>query len=91
MSRTMRKTAEFVIASQAPVAGLTGGGPPGYFAESQPKPTNVWLRAAKNGAVDAVLARMVAEFPLSNAELLASVEECKPPQSWYDEDHEGLF
>jgi hypothetical protein len=40
---------------------------------------------------EAALARAVAEFPLSNTELLASVAQCRPPQSWYDEDHEGLY
>jgi len=33
----------------------------------------------------------VAQYPLSNAELLGSLERSRPPQSWYDEDHEGLY
>ncbi len=32
----------------------------------------------------------VERFPLSNEELLAAAHRFKPPQSWYDEDHEGL-
>jgi hypothetical protein len=49
-----------------------------------------WVRAVADAAGDTALARAVADYPLSNAELLASVERCRPPQSWYDEDHEGL-
>lgn len=50
-----------------------------------------WVRASDAAVGEPALARAVAEYPLSNAELLASVEQCRPPQSWYDEDHEGLY
>ena len=66
-----------------PVAGVSQGIVPGD--------NGTWVRASEDSAQDRALARAVAEYPLSNRELVASVAKCKPPQSWYDEDHEGLF
>jgi hypothetical protein len=39
----------------------------------------------------AALAQAVKKFPLSNAELLAAAQLLRPPQSWYEEDHSGLY
>jgi hypothetical protein len=72
-----------VVITGVPVAGVSEGIKPGL--------TSAWARAADDPAREAALAREVSEYPLSNAELLASVERCRPPQSWYDEDHEGLY
>ena len=36
-------------------------------------------------------AAMLAYFTLPNSVLLASVDRFRPPQSWYDEDLDGLF
>jgi hypothetical protein len=66
-----------------PVAGVSKGIMPGENA--------AWVRASDDSAQDRALARTVAEYQLSNKELLALVDKCKPPQSWHDEDHEGLF
>jgi hypothetical protein len=59
--------------------------------EPMPVLKTVWSGACEDAGYEAALARAVAEYPLSNAVLLASVERCRPPQSWYDEDHEGLY
>jgi hypothetical protein len=56
-----------------------------------PGPQTAWVHAPEDATGEAALARAVAAYPLSNAELLASVERCRPPQTWYDEDHEGLY
>jgi hypothetical protein len=48
-------------------------------------------RASEDALREAALAQAVAEYPLSNAELLASLKRFKPPQNWYDEDLEGLY
>jgi hypothetical protein len=72
-----------MLMSVVPMAGVTEGIAPGM--------KTTWVRASDNPASGGMLARAVAEYPISNAELLASVERCKPPQSWYDEDHEGLY
>jgi hypothetical protein len=65
------------------VAGVSQGIMPG--------PKTAWAAASDDESKEAALARAVAQYPLSNAELLASLERNKPPQSWYDEDHEGLY
>jgi hypothetical protein len=77
----MNQTARLLAV--VPVAGVSDSFAPGL--------KTAWVRAADASASEAALARAVAEFPLSNAELLASVQRCRPPQSWYDEDHEGLY
>jgi len=77
----MNQTA--TLMNMVPVAGVSEGIAPGL--------KTTWVRAANHATPEAALARAVAEYPVSNAELLASVERCKPPQSWYDEDHEGLY
>jgi hypothetical protein len=64
-----------------PVVGVSEGIAPGLKTS--------WGNAS-DATLEAALARAVAEYPLSNAELLASLEQNQPPQSWYDEDHEGL-
>ncbi len=68
-----------------PLAGIAGG--------SATALSSVWLGALHAAAGDALLARAVADFPLTNTELLAAakLEKFKPPQSWYDEDQEGLY
>ncbi len=66
---------------------------PENLSGSDPMLKSVWLCAADRLASDAWLALAVAEYPLSNAELLniARLKKLDPPQSWYDEDHEGLY
>ncbi len=78
----MNQTATLV--NMVPVAGVSEGITTGI--------TTAWgSRASDDATREAVLALAVAQYPLSNAELLATVERCQPPQSWYDEDHEGLY
>jgi hypothetical protein len=72
-----------MVMSMVAVASVSEGIAPGL--------KSAWARAADDPAGEAALAREVEEYPLSNAELLASLERFKPPQSWYDEDHEGLY
>ena len=71
------------LLNMVPLAGVSEGIAPGM--------KTAWVRAAEDAAGAAALARAVAEYRLSNAELLASVARGRPPQSWYDEDHEGLY
>jgi hypothetical protein len=66
-----------------PVAGVSEGIAAGLKAS--------WGRSLEDTTREAALARAVAQFSLSNAELLATAAQCRPPQSWYDEDHEGLY
>jgi hypothetical protein len=77
----MNQTA--VLMNMVPVAGVREGITAGLKTS--------WVRASEDVLREAALARAVAEFPLANTELLASVERFRPPQSWYDEDHEGLY
>lgn len=67
------------------VAGVKEGISPGL--------KSVWLSVADIPTTDASLALEVAEFPISNAELLskAKLEQFKTPQTWLDEDHAGLY
>jgi hypothetical protein len=56
-----------------------------------PGVTSAWGRASADPTRGAVLVDLVANYPLTNAELLEAAQQCGPPQSWYDEDHEGLY
>jgi hypothetical protein len=77
----MNQTA--MLLNVVPVAGVSESIAPGM--------RTTWVRASADAGGEAALARAVVEYPLANAELLASVERSRPPQSWYDEDHEGLY
>lgn len=66
-----------------PVVGVSKGIVPGE--------NGVWVRGSQDATDDRELARTVAEYPLSNIKLLSAADQCRPPQSWYDEDHEGLY
>jgi hypothetical protein len=84
MNRVFQYGATLPVAvCMVPVAGLTGGNAGGL--------NSVWLGAVADGIHEAQLAEAVAKYPLSNADLLASLEACRPPQTWYHEDHEGLY
>jgi hypothetical protein len=54
---------------------------------------SVWQSVTEVPKNDIWLCQAVAQFSLSNAELLAltKLEQLKAPQSWFDEDHEGLY
>lgn len=69
--------------NMVPMAGVSEGMAAGVKVS--------WMCATDNATRDAALANAVATYPLSNADLLRSAERCKPPQSWYDEDHDGLY
>ena len=67
-----------------PVEGVGNGIEAGAKSAWVGEPTD-----AAPGA--AALAQAVEKFPLSNDELLAAAQRLKPPQSWYEEDHTGLY
>ncbi len=72
----MSQTLAFV--QMAPVAGVRGW-----------NKTSVQIRWAV--APRDVDTRGVNPCSPSNAELLEAAKRSKPPQSWYDEDHDGLY
>jgi hypothetical protein len=65
------------------LAGVTEGITPGVKA--------AWVRASANYGGQTAVARAVVGYPPPNADVMASVEHWRPRQSWYDEDHEGLY
>jgi hypothetical protein len=69
--------------TMVPLTGISEGMMPGV--------QSVWMVPTDAVSRAVVLANAVATFPLSNSELLRSAERHKPPQSWYDEDHGGLY
>jgi len=68
-----------LLINVVPVAGVSEQITPGL--------KTAWVRAA----CPVSFAKAVAEHFISNAELLASVQRFPPAQSWYHEDHEGLY
>lgn len=56
-----------------------------------PGVTSAWSRSSEDATGGAALVDLVESYPLSNAELLEAAKRCPPPQSWFDEDHEGLY
>jgi hypothetical protein len=68
-----------LLVNMFPVAGVSQSITPGL--------KTAWVR----GFAAVTLGEAVAPYSLSNAELLASVKCFRPPHSWYEEDHEGLY
>ena len=77
----MNQTAELV--QMVPGSGVKASIVPGL--------KTAWVGQSEVVNRAARLADSVANYPISNAELLAASERCQPPQSWYDEDYEGLY
>jgi hypothetical protein len=71
-----------MLVQNIPVAGVSEGIAPGL--------KTAWVRAPQDTTQEAALAEAVAEYPLSNEQLLAYAARNPPPQTWYDED-EDLF
>jgi hypothetical protein len=69
------------------VIPVTGISEPSFLSG----PKTAWVRAAADANDDAALVRAVDAYPLLNARLLALADRYQPPQSWYDENHEGLY
>jgi len=72
-----------LLINVVPVAGVSEQITPGL--------KTAWVRAPENGTCPVSFAEAMAEHFISNAELLASVQRFPPAQSWYHEDHEGLY
>ena len=71
-----------MVVTMVPVAGVSRGLVAGLRA--------AYAGAADDAANEAVFARAVAVYPLSNERLLAYAARNPPPQNWYEED-EDLF
>jgi hypothetical protein len=50
-----------------------------------------WTHATEDSTRGATLIGADASSYISNADLLEAAKRCQPPQSWYDEDHDGLY
>lgn len=86
MNQTMSSMATQCMPNQIVAsAGIAEGITPGL--------RSVWLGAVDTSNSETSIAQAAAQYPLSNVELLAAakLEKFKPPQSWYDDDHEGLY